>query len=111
MVNLSFSTTDTAAHQLSKEFCAWAPPSSLLISVRSMVPLLSRAHVPELLEQPSTDLLYTVRFHGTRSGQVLGESSFANPFKFETAPISISACVHTAIIFAVDQTSLFALVL
>ena len=46
-----------------------------------MVPLPSRAHVRELLQQPSPEMLYIGRFHQTRSGQVLGESSFANPFK------------------------------
>ena len=81
VVDLSLSTTDTAAQQLSRECCEWAPPSSPLNSARSMVPLPSRAHVRELLQQPSPEMLYIGRFHRTRSGQVLGESSFANPFK------------------------------
>ena len=81
VVDPSLSATDTAGHQFRKEFCACAPPSSPLISVRSLIPLPSRAHVRELLQQPSPEMLYIGRFHRTRSGQVLGESSFANPFK------------------------------
>ena len=81
VVDPSLSATDTAGHQFRKEFCACAPPSSPLISVRSLIPLPSHAHVRELLQQPSPEMLYTGKFHRTRSDQVLGESSFANPFK------------------------------
>ena len=41
----------------------------------------SRACARIFLQQPSSEMLYIGRFHRTRSGQVLGESSFANPFK------------------------------
>ena len=47
----------------------------------SVIPLLSRAHVRELLQQPSPEMLYIGRCHWTRRGQVLGEFSFADPFK------------------------------
>ena len=62
----------------------------------------------ELLQQPSPEMLHISKFHRTRSGQVLDGSSFVlSP----TPPKLRRTCVHTAIIFAIVQTSLCASVL
>ena len=99
----SLSPSDAADHQLSKEFCGWAPPSSPLTSVRSMVPFPSRAHVRDLLQQ------YVVHwqvFIEHAVDRFLASHPSLTRSNFEISPILRSACVYTAIIFAVDQTSL-----
>ena len=52
----------------------------------------SRAHVQELLQQPSPEMLYSGRFHRTRRGKVLGEASFAIPFKLRNCA-NVEECV------------------